>query len=111
MSLLAYASYAGAVVLALPVLFWATQAKPLPGIPHHKHSFFNVFWELPSLLSWMSKNGSISQYLHAQADMLGPISQIIIGPRRFILLCDAQEIDDVLTKRKEFERSEDVVIM
>jgi hypothetical protein len=104
MFMLPLISYLLLIPLALSLTWLLLKAKPLPGIPHNDSPYFNHLGDLPSLISWVSKRGTPQLWMNPQAEKLGPICQLIIGSRRIIIVSDAQEVEDILSQRKGFER-------
>jgi hypothetical protein len=103
------------IILWAPPLFivllflWSLSRKPkhLPGIPRYEPIYFGLLGDLPHLIRFLrtAKTKSPSKWMKSLYGLHGPICQVVLGARRLIVLTDIQECEDVVARRKEFEKS------
>ncbi|KAH9844889.1 Cytochrome-P450 monooxygenase [Teratosphaeria destructans] len=100
----------GSLIIALIALYRAALPKPIPGIPYDAASSRRLLGNVPAMLAHMSKSeGTFITYLTDLMDSLGsPIIQVFIRPfsRPLVILADFRESHDLMTRRKEFDRSQ-----
>jgi hypothetical protein len=96
------------IAFALCCISVQIRSKYVPGIPRHKSVYFGLFGDIPHLLRFLSQPGCKSpiRWINSLGANHGPICQVVVGPRCMITISDDQEIEDILTRRKEFDRSQ-----
>lgn len=99
-----------AIILAVCALYRAALPKPIPGIPYHAASSRRLLGNVPAMIAYMKKSeGTFITYVTDLMDSLdSPIIQVFIRPfsRPLVILADFRETHDILTRRKEFDRSD-----
>jgi hypothetical protein len=104
------------VILVVPITLWFTYRflrwlvtpRPLRGIPHYGPPA--PFGDIGRLITHIRETGLRSTWFNAVAKDLGPISQIMVGWSKAVILSDIQEMEDILLRRtKEFDRSSDMI--
>ncbi|KAI8163204.1 Cytochrome P450 monooxygenase [Colletotrichum sp. SAR 10_70] len=96
-----------AVVLIYAFYRWALP-KPISNIPHNVSATKSVLGDIPSLMEGIKRTGEFNLWLQEQAAKFGsPLFQVFIRPldRPTLVLCDFREAQDILMRRKEFDRS------
>jgi hypothetical protein len=87
---------------------WALP-KPIPGIPYNEAATHQVLGDIPAMLGDIKKTeGTFIEWMLKQVqNHKSPISQIFIRPFSLpvIVLGDFREAQDILMRRKEFDRS------
>ncbi|KAK1961141.1 cytochrome P450 [Colletotrichum sublineola] len=86
---------------------WA-MPKPIPGIPHNAAAAGHILGDIPSLLEGIGRTGEFNLWLLEQASKLGsPLFQVLIRPlgKPIVVLTDFREAQDMLMRRKDFDRS------
>lgn len=101
---------AAAIILALCALYRAALPKPIPGIPYHAASSRRLLGNVPAMLAYITKSeGTFITYVTDLMDSLNsPIIQVFIRPfsKPLVILADFREAHDLMTRRKEFDRSD-----
>lgn len=96
-----------ALIGCLYLLSRAALPNPLPGIPFVPGSEKNLLGNLPLALAHAKNAGRFSSYFYKPAeDLRVPLLQLFMRPfgRPWLLLCDGQEAQDLMTRRAhEFE--------
>jgi hypothetical protein len=89
------------------------QSRYVPGIPRLKPMWFGIVGDIPYLIKWLNetKSTAMSQWIVGVGDTLGPVCQLVMAGKRLILVSDAQEIEDIMARRKEFDKSESFISM
>ncbi|KAK7927713.1 cytochrome P450, partial [Apiospora marii] len=107
MTTLVYLSAVFSVVLY--IVYLRLLPRPLPGIPHHKHSAQRLFGDLPDYVASYRKYGEFYQYRHESVKRLGfPMYQFFMTPlsRPLVVLEDPREVEDICLRRnREFDRA------
>ncbi|KAF4984361.1 hypothetical protein FDECE_17110 [Fusarium decemcellulare] len=103
------AAIALTVVLAaaLYALYQYLLPKPIPGIPYNLEAARSLLGDIPTLQKSLSK--SPSQWMIKEARRhASPVCQFFIIPfgKPAVLVADFREGQDILMRRKEFERSD-----
>ncbi|KAK2060734.1 cytochrome P450 [Colletotrichum caudatum] len=86
---------------------WALP-RPIPGIPHNAAAANSVLGDIPSLLEGIGRTGEFNLWLLEQASRLGsPLFQVLIRPlgRPIVVMADFREAQDMLLRRRDFDRS------
>lgn len=98
------------LILAACLLYRAALPKPIPGIPYHDASSKKLLGNVPALLAHIKKTeGNFVTYLTDLMESLdSPIIQVFMRPfsKPLIILADFHEAHDLMTRRKEFDRSD-----
>jgi hypothetical protein len=89
------------------------QPRHLPGIPRLKRRWAGLFGDLPHLFAYLreTKSQSNSRWFADLAEIQGPIHQLVLGTRVLVLVNDAQETEDILARRKDFDKSREFTQM
>ncbi|KAI0835643.1 cytochrome P450 [Hypoxylon sp. FL0890] len=114
MALLDSLQTASAVSIAACLLIYALYRwalpRPIAGIPYNSRAVRSPFGDIPSMLADMAKTGkSPLVWMLEQLEQLdAPLVQVFIHPfsRPRLLLADFREGQDILMRRKDFDRSE-----
>ncbi|KAK2040041.1 cytochrome P450 [Colletotrichum somersetense] len=86
---------------------WALP-RPIPGIPHNAAAANNILGDIPSLLQGIGRTGEFNLWLLEQASRLGsPLFQVLIRPlgKPIVIMADFREAQDMLLRRRDFDRS------
>jgi hypothetical protein len=101
--------------VAVLVVVWTAwvQSRYIPGIPRLKPMWFGILGDIPYLIKFLNetKCTSVSRWISDVGDTLGPVSQIVMAGKRVIIVSDAQEIEDIMARRKEFDKSSTFISM
>ena len=92
----------------LYLAYRAALPKPIPGIAYHKSAANNLFGDIPRMLRHLTTSKAPTEWFHRQClELNSPIVQLFIRPfgRPLVFLADWRESQDILTHRKEFDRS------
>ena len=92
----------------LYLAYRAALPRPIPGIPYHKSAANNLFGDIPRMLKHLTTNKAVTDWFPRQCvELNSPIVQLFIRPfgRPLVFLTDWRESQDILTHRKEFDRS------
>lgn len=92
------------------LVYWAALPKPIPGIPHSRDGARHILGDIPEILR-TTANSELThvQWIQQQLEELNsPIIQVFLGPfsRPVIVVADFRETQDVLMRRKEWDRSD-----
>lgn len=105
---LSYVPLLVAAGLLVYVLYKWALPKPIPGVPHNEAATHSLLGDIPSLQEGMHRTGEFSLWLLEQADKFkSPLFQLFIRPlgKPMLVLTDFREAQDILMRRKEFDRS------
>ena len=83
--------------------------KPIPGIPHNKSAVNSLLGDIPSMLKYVASTKEVVQWFAEQCvELDSPIVQLFIRPfgRPMVFISDWREAQDILIRRKEFDRSQ-----
>ncbi|KAK1981893.1 cytochrome P450 [Colletotrichum cereale] len=86
---------------------WA-RPRPIPGIPHNAAAARHILGDIPSLTEGIGRTGEFNLWLLEQASKLGsPLFQVLIRPlgKPMVVLADFREAQDLLMRRRDFDRS------
>ncbi|KAF9877077.1 hypothetical protein CkaCkLH20_05343 [Colletotrichum karsti] len=102
------------VLLSIAAMFlfygfyrWALP-KPISDIPYNVSATKNILGDIPSLLEGVKRTGEFNLWLQEQAANFGsPLFQVFIRPlsKPVLILCDFSEAQDIMMRRKDFDRS------
>lgn len=99
-----------ALILAVCLLYRAALPKPIPGIPYHEASSRKLLGNVPAMLAHIKKSeGTFITYVTELMESLdSPIIQVFIRPfsKPLVILADFREAHDLMTRRKDFDRSD-----
>ncbi|KAK7711053.1 hypothetical protein SLS63_012755 [Diaporthe eres] len=90
---------------------WALP-KPISDIPYNESGKKNILGDIPSLIEGTKRTGEFNLWLLEQASKLrAPLFQVFIRPlgRPMLVMCDFRESQDIMMRRKDFDRSSMVV--
>ncbi|CRG92717.1 Cytochrome P450 1A4 [Talaromyces islandicus] len=96
------------VLIALFGLYQWLLPKPVPGIAYNQEATRSLLGDAPSMIKEVSVTGEFRVWCAKQVKkMNSPICQVFIRPfgNPWILLADFRESKDILTRRKEFDKS------
>ncbi|KAA8567241.1 hypothetical protein EYC84_010281 [Monilinia fructicola] len=99
---------AAAVTIGVYCLYQWLLPKPIPGIAHNPKAIKSLFGDAPDMIKEVSVTGEFRVWCAKQVKkMNSPICQVFIRPfsQPWILLADFREAKDILTRRKEFDKS------
>jgi hypothetical protein len=102
------ASFAtGAVLALLASLYYYLLPKPIEGIPYNRAATGSVLGDIPAMVR-EGNNNSIAWIGRQAANLPGPLCQLFIIPfaKPVVVLTDYHEAQDILMRRKEFDRSD-----
>ncbi|KAL0943556.1 cytochrome p450 [Colletotrichum truncatum] len=97
-----------AVTFLFYVLYRWALPKPISDIPHNASATKNLLGDVPSLLEGMKRTGEFHLWMLEQAAKYrSPLFQVFIRPlgKPTLVLCDFREAQDILMRRKDFDRS------
>ena len=92
----------------LYLAYRAALPRPIPGIPYHKSAANSLFGDIPKLLRHLTTDKAMTTWFPLQCiELDSPVVQLFIRPfgRPMVILADWRESQDILTHRKEFDRS------
>lgn len=93
----------------LYLLYRTALPKPIPGIPHRKEAARHVLGDIPAILAAKAKDLTHVNWIQQQmVELNSPIIQIFMAPftKPIVVLGDFREAQDILMRRKEWDRSE-----
>lgn len=97
------------LLLCAYLLYQWALPKPIPGIPYNADSARNIMGDIPGLLKELSgPNKSFMYFARQQVRKHNsPIIQLFVRPlgKPMVVLSDFRESQDILMRRKEFDRS------
>ncbi|TQN70001.1 Cytochrome P450 monooxygenase TRI13 [Colletotrichum shisoi] len=94
--------------LCLYLLYRWALPRPIPGIPHNEVAARHILGDIPSLKEGIDRTGEFNLWLLEQSARLrSPIFQVLIRPlgRPIVVLTDFRETQDILMRRRDFDRS------
>ena len=92
----------------LHIAYRTVLPRPIPGIPYHKSSANSLFGDIPTMIRYISSTNEVISWFSNQCiELNSPIVQLFIRPfgRPMIFIADWRESQDILMRRKEFDRS------
>ena len=95
-------------IVALYGLYQWLLPKPIPGIAYNPEATKSLLGDAPDMMKEVSATGEFRVWCARQVQKMdSPICQIFIRPfsKPWILLADFRESKDILTRRKEFDKS------
>ncbi|KAI0485716.1 cytochrome P450 monooxygenase [Xylaria cf. heliscus] len=97
-------------VLFVQRLYRALLPKPLPGIPYNEASMHRILGDVPAIMEHMActEGGTFITYiLKTMRELDSPLIQVFIRPlsKPLLILGDFPEANDLLMRRKDFDRS------
>ncbi|GKT46906.1 cytochrome P450 monooxygenase TRI13 [Colletotrichum spaethianum] len=98
---------AAATAIALYALYRYLLPNPIPGIPYNPSALASVFGDIPAMVK--NCNGSPMRWMAAQGHRYSsPIFQLFVTPfgKPSVVVTDFREAQDILMRRKEFDRSD-----
>ncbi|KAI2616898.1 cytochrome P450 [Hypomontagnella submonticulosa] len=96
------------VAVCLYALYRWLLPKPIPGIPYNPKATTMLFGDAPDMVREVSVTGELRVWCAKQVKKLNsPIVQVFIVPfsKPWVLVADFREARDILTRRKEFDKS------
>jgi len=100
---------AAAVAVALWALYRWLLPKPIPGIPYNQRAARSLLGDIPGLIGskQLPSDWLVSQIRKHRS----PIVQVFLEPfgRPSIVLMDFRESQDIMMRRKEFDRSKQMI--
>ena len=98
-----------ATALVLNLLYRLALPKPIPGIPYNASSARKIFGDIPAMVSHITHDdGTFITYIVSTLQTLNaPLVQVFIRPLSspLLVLSDFREAHDLMTRRKDFDRS------
>ncbi|KAK1595304.1 cytochrome P450 [Colletotrichum navitas] len=107
-AILHYAASLVAVSLALYTLYRWLLPKPIPGIAYNPEAAASLLGDAPAMVKEVAVTGEFRVWCAKQVvRMSSPLCQIFIRPfsKPWILVADFREAKDILTRRREFDKS------
>lgn len=86
---------------------WALP-KPIAGIPYNVEATKRLLGDIPSVLDGIKRTGEFNAWVNEQADKFkSPLFQVFVRPlgKPLLILSDFREAQDILMRRKDFDRS------
>ena len=96
------------VAVGIYALYQWLLPKPLPGIAYNPEATKSLFGDGPGMVRDISVTGEFGIWCTNQVEkMRSPICQVFVHPfsKPWILLADFRESQDILTRRKDFDKS------
>jgi hypothetical protein len=97
------------LTLSIYVLYKWALPRPYPNIPHNKHATRSLLGDIPGLLEHGTRTGQAFQHWIREqvTHHNSPLIQIFIRPfeKPVLVLSDFRESQDILIRRKEFDRA------
>ncbi|KAH6645266.1 cytochrome P450 [Truncatella angustata] len=104
-----YGFFLATLLLCSYLLYQWALPKPIPGIPYNVDSSRKILGDIPALLGEISgTDKTFMNYVRKQVDQHNsPIIQLFLRPfgKPMVILSDFRESQDILMRRKEFDRS------
>ncbi|KAK2038885.1 cytochrome P450 [Colletotrichum somersetense] len=107
-AILHYAASLVAVLLALYSLYRWLLPKPIPGIAYNPEAKASLLGDAPAMVKEVAVTGEFSKWCAKQVvRMNSPLCQIFVRPlsKPWVLVADFREAKDILTRRREFDKS------
>lgn len=98
---------AGTIAIALYALYRYLLPKPIAGIPYNSSALQSILGDIPAMAK--ESNGNLMHWMASQAQRhSSPIIQLFITPfgKPSLVVSDFREAQDILMRRKEFDRSD-----
>ncbi|TID01590.1 Cytochrome P450 3A11 [Colletotrichum higginsianum] len=98
---------AAAIAVALYALYQYLLPKPIAGIPYNPAATQSLLGDIPTMLK--ESNGSPLRWMAKQGQRhSSPLFQLFITPfsKPIVVVSDFREAQDILMRRKEFDRSD-----
>ncbi|KZL83079.1 cytochrome p450 [Colletotrichum incanum] len=98
---------ATAIAVALYALYRYLLPKPIPGIPYNPSALRSLFGDIPAMIK--NCNNSPIRWMVSQSQRHStPVFQLFITPfsKPSVIVSDFREAQDILMRRKEFDRSD-----
>ncbi|KAI9690325.1 MAG: hypothetical protein M1822_009286 [Bathelium mastoideum] len=93
---------------ALYSLYQWLLPKPIPGIAYNLEATKSLFGDIPDMIKEVSLTGEFRVWCAKQVEKMdSPICQVFVRPfsKPWVMLADFRESKDILTRRKEFDKS------
>lgn len=107
--LLSLGLFLATATLSICFLYRWTLPKPIPGIRYNEQATRSILGDAPAMISYITKTDAawFEWLLKTSQDLNSPLVQVFLRPlsQPLIVLCDYREAQDVLVRRKEFDRS------
>ncbi|KAI9752220.1 MAG: hypothetical protein M4579_005723 [Chaenotheca gracillima] len=97
-----------AFIGVLFALYQRLLPHPLPGIPYNPKAARNLLGDAPDMLREVGVTRELNLWLVRQVNQLqAPLCQVFVQPfaKPWLLLADSVEAQDILLRRREFDRS------
>ncbi|KAI8312741.1 Cytochrome P450 monooxygenase TRI13 [Colletotrichum sp. SAR11_240] len=107
-AILHYAASLVAVSLTLYSLYRWLLPKPIPGIAYNPEATASLLGDAPAMIKEVAVTGEFRVWCAKQVvKMNSPLCQIFIKPfsKPWVLVADFREAKDILTRRREFDKS------
>ncbi|UQC82089.1 cytochrome P450 [Colletotrichum lupini] len=94
--------------LVLYVLYNWALPKPIAGIPYNVEATKRLLGDIPSVLEGIKRTGEFNAWVNEQAEKFkSPLFQVFVRPlgKPLLILSDFREAQDILMRRKDFDRS------
>lgn len=99
-------TYTAAVFFFLYILYRALLPSPIPGIPFNPEAARSLLGDVPSMMR--DERGPMDWLLDQGRRHRVPICQVFLRPfgKPFVVLSDFREAQDIMLRRKEWDRSD-----
>ncbi|KZL64524.1 cytochrome P450 [Colletotrichum tofieldiae] len=102
-----FGTVAAFIAIALYALYRYLLPKPIPGIPYNPSALKSILGDIPAMIQ--NCNGTPLAWMASQSQRYNsPIFQLFVVPfsKPAVVVSDFREAQDILMRRKEFDRSD-----
>ncbi|OBS24853.1 hypothetical protein FPOA_05390 [Fusarium poae] len=100
------------VVLALYLLYKWALPKPISDIPYNPLALQSLFGDIPAMIQGTKANNQthMDWIIQQMKNLESPIIQLFLSPlhRPTVILADFRETQDIMLRRKDFDRSTNI---
>nr|BAC66094.1 P450 monooxygenase for C-4 hydroxylation of trichothecene [Fusarium sporotrichioides] len=102
----------GLIVLALYLLYKWALPKPISSIPYNQLALQSLFGDIPAMIEGTKANNQthMDWIIQQMKNLESPIIQLFLSPlhRPTVILADFRETQDIMLRRKDFDRSTNI---
>ncbi|KAK7734290.1 hypothetical protein SLS53_007940 [Cytospora paraplurivora] len=98
----------GLLIIGLYTVYQWFLPKPIPGIPYNKEASKRLLGDFPDMRKELKVTSEFNLWCARQVEkMRSPLCQVFVNPfmKPWLLLADFPEAQDILMRRKDFDRS------
>ncbi|QRV79719.1 cytochrome P450 family protein [Ceratobasidium sp. AG-Ba] len=89
---------------ALSYIYWSLRPKPIKGIPHNPIK--SILGDIPEIRRFVAeKHCRAFDYFAFLTERHGPITQVFLGSKTFLILGDLKEAERILIQEKQVDSS------